>query len=171
MRNIFCMEFKKKKMCLIYIILMDIFQIMQDNLNLIVVAGIVLLLAYGFYSYSIDKFTIYDRMTNVNANTNANTNTADKMDAILSPDPMKSSALNPHDLLPNNEKNKWTTLNPITQNSMTIPDVMQSDFFIGVNTTGTTKKNPNLQGIGREDPVIAKIDTSGKFNISSIDPR
>lgn len=154
---------------------MDIFQTMRDNSNLIVGAGILLLLAYGFYSYSTDKYTIFDRMTNPNANANANaktkTKTADNVDAISSPDPMKSSALNPHDLLPKNEKSKWTTLNPITQNSMTIPDVMQSDFFIGVNTTGTSKKNPNLQGIGREDPVIAKMDTSGQFNISSIDPR
>ena len=168
---------------------MDIFQMMQDNSNLIIGTAILLLLAYGFYSYSTDKYTIFDRMTNPESKSGSGSGTGtgsgtgsgsgsgtasksrDPTDAISSPDPMQSSALNPLDLLPKYEKNKWTTLNPITQNSLTVPDVMQSDFFIGINTTGTSKKNPNLQGIGREDPVIAKLDTSGQFNISSMDHR
>jgi hypothetical protein len=155
---------------------MDILETMQDNMKLIIGVAILVLLTYGFYSYSTNKYTLYDRMTNGAGATGSGSGKSDSAhastDVISSADSMKATTtLNAHDLLPKNEKNKWTTLNPITQNSMTIPDVMQSDFFIGINTTGTSKKNPNLQGIGREDPVIAKLDTSGQFNISSIDTR
>lgn len=132
-----------------------------------IIIGIVFLLLIGgtYYIYSKNKFYVYDTMTNSSLDSSS-FQTANIIEPL--PD-TTSSAMDPSELLPTNHDSQWTALNPINEKSMTVPDVLQSDFFIGINTVGSSKKNPNLQG--REDPYIEKVDTSGQWNNNSNDMR
>jgi hypothetical protein len=136
--------------------------------NQTIIIGIVLLsfLIGIYYMYSRDKFYVYDSMTDSSVNSNA---APFETTNIIEPINTNSSAMDPHELLPNNHDSQWTSLNPINEKSMAVPDVLQSDFLIGINTVGSSKKNPNLQG--REDPYIEKVDTSGVWNNNSNDMR
>lgn len=149
---------------------MNYTQRLYENRNLLIGISIVLLLFYGYYSYSKNKFNVFDRMT-TNGTANSHVDVITNPSSSSSTSNSSSSTLDPHELLPIDDHNKWTALNPVSQTSLVVPDVLQSDFFIGINTVGTSKKNPNLQGIGREDPIISKIDTSGQWNLSSLDTR
>jgi hypothetical protein len=138
---------------------------MQNNIY----TGLVLLsiLVIGLYLYS-NKYKLYD---NFQSNDNSFASSYVSKDTPINTDVSKNNffATNPKDLLPSSQSNIWTTLNPISQTNMVIPDVLSSDYFIGVNTSGLSKKFPNLQN--REDPIIAKMDTSGQWNNNSLDDR
>jgi hypothetical protein len=140
----------------------------QSNQKIII--GLVLLFLVGgtFYLYCKNKFHVFDTMANssFNAAPYQSTSVSEPISAAAD---TNSPAMDPSELLPNNHDSQWTALNPINEKSMVVPDVLQSDFFIGINTVGSSKKNPNLQG--REDPYIEKVDTSGQWNNNSNDMR
>lgn len=80
-----------------------------------------------------------------------------------------SHAAAPSDLLPNDQNNQWTTLNPNTNssNGVLMPDLLQAGYHIGLDTIGQTLRNANLQL--RSDPVIPRSQV-GPWNQSTIEP-
>ena len=139
---------------------------LQSNQTIIIGIVLLLLIIGTYYLYSKNKFYVYDSMTNSSVDNASSFESINIVEPISSTD---SGAMDPSELLPNNHDSQWTALNPINEKSMAVPDVLQSDFFIGINTVGSSKKNPNLQG--REDPYIEKVDTSGQWNNNSNDMR
>lgn len=138
---------------------------MQNNIYTGLVILAIILIGLCLYC---NKYKVRD---NFEPKDNFNTSSFSTIDAPAISDVSKNNffTTNPKDLLPSMQSNIWTTLNPISQNTMTIPDVLSSDYLIGVNTSGLSSKIRNLQN--REDPVIAKMDTSGQWNNNSLDDR
>lgn len=126
------------------------------------------LIFIAFFVYTNKKFKFFDKMTNIStANNDGNVT---KNTNVPSTDKVQVS--NHSDLLPLDTNSQWATLNPINSESVAIPDVLHSSgYHIGINSVGQSMKNPNLQGVGREDPVIPKLNSDGMFYQSSIDAR
>ena len=76
---------------------------------------------------------------------------------------------NPGDLLPVDQNNQWSTLNPVgmNQGNVQMPDLLQAGYHIGLDTIGQTLRNANQQL--RSDPVIPKVDV-GPWWQSTIEP-
>jgi len=77
------------------------------------------------------------------------------------------SIASPSDLLPSDANSQWAALNPVSQNSPNMPDLLQAGYHIGMDTIGQTMKNANLQL--RSDPIIPKKEI-GPWNMSTIEP-
>uniref|UniRef100_A0A6C0HHM4 Minor capsid protein P11 C-terminal conserved region domain-containing protein n=1 Tax=viral metagenome TaxID=1070528 RepID=A0A6C0HHM4_9ZZZZ len=73
----------------------------------------------------------------------------------------------PSELLPQDNNSQWAALNPSALNQGGMPDLLQSGYFIGLDTIGQSLKNANLQL--RSDPIIPKQDV-GPWNHSTIEP-
>ena len=75
---------------------------------------------------------------------------------------------NPSDLLPTDENNQWSALNPNATKSgeTSMPDLLKAGHHIGLDTIGQTLRNPNLQL--RSDPIISKAEV-GPWNQSTIE--
>jgi hypothetical protein len=70
----------------------------------------------------------------------------------------------PSDLLPQDQNSQWANLNPIGNGAVSMPDLLQAGYHIGLDTIGQTLKNANLQL--RSDPIIEKKDI-GPWNQST----
>lgn len=69
------------------------------------------------------------------------------------------------DLLPKDAANsRWAQMNPSGQGDISDQNFLTAGYHIGINTTGSSKKNGNLQL--RSDPPVPKIAVS-PWNISS----
>ena len=71
------------------------------------------------------------------------------------------------ELLPTDQNSQWANLNPIGNGAVSMPDLLQAGYHIGLDTIGQTLKNANLQL--RSDPIIEKKDI-GPWNQSTIEP-
>jgi hypothetical protein len=137
------------------------------------------ILGYALMSYSGNKGLVIDRMENWdNTNTNVQnpTNTASVTALQNKPQPPSPSSndyalkpvSNPSDLLPLDKNSEWTALNPVTMNgNISMPDMLQAGYHIGLDTIGQTLRNANLQL--RSDPIIPKMET-GPWLQSTIEP-
>jgi hypothetical protein len=74
--------------------------------------------------------------------------------------------LNPTDLLPKDSNSDWASVNPASNDLQGI-NLLTAGQLIGINTVGSTLRNPNLQV--RSEPVIPKVDL-GPWNQSTIEP-
>jgi len=69
------------------------------------------------------------------------------------------------DLLPKDAANsRWAQMNPAGQGDVSDQNFLTAGYHVGINTTGSSKKNGNLQL--RSDPPVPKIAVS-PWNISS----
>jgi hypothetical protein len=120
------------------------------------------------YMYS-DKFTTRDMMTSGAADSVAPSYSP----ALPSPAIPSASASatapvsNPSDLLPHDVNSQWGELNPMSNDGVNTPDLLQAGYHIGLDTIGQTMRNANLQE--RSDPVISKSNI-GPWNQSTIEP-
>jgi len=82
--------------------------------------------------------------------------------------PFLQQTASPSDLLPKDQNSQWSALNPtaMNQGNITMPDLLQAGYHIGLDTIGQTLRNPNLQL--RSDPIIPKQDI-GPWNLSTIE--
>jgi hypothetical protein len=69
------------------------------------------------------------------------------------------------DLLPKDAANsRWAQMNPAGQGDVSDQNFLTAGYHVGINTTGSSKKNGNLQL--RSDPPVPKMAVS-PWNISS----
>lgn len=73
--------------------------------------------------------------------------------------------MDPKDLLPTDKNNEWSNIAP-SKDLANIPFV-NAGHHIGVNTIGSSLRNPNLQV--RSEPVIPQTNT-GPWNNTTIEP-
>lgn len=72
------------------------------------------------------------------------------------------------DLLPKDAANsKWAQVNPAGQGDVKDQNFLNAGYMIGINTIGSSLKNPNLQL--RSEPVIPKVSV-GPFLNSTYEP-
>jgi hypothetical protein len=72
------------------------------------------------------------------------------------------------DLLPKDAANsRWAQLNPAGQGDVRDQNFLTAGYHVGVNTTGSTKKNSNLQL--RSEPANPQLNVS-PWNQSTIEP-
>lgn len=73
--------------------------------------------------------------------------------------------LNAADLLPKDAANsRWAQMNPAGQGDVSDQNFLTAGYHVGINTTGSSRKNGNLQL--RSDPPVPKVAVS-PWNISS----
>ena len=75
------------------------------------------------------------------------------------------SCVNPSDLLPKDINSEWASVNPAS-NDLKNLNMLSAGQLIGINTVGSSLRNPNLQE--RSEPVIPKT-TIGPWNQSTIE--
>ena len=73
---------------------------------------------------------------------------------------------NSSDLLPLDHNSQWAALNPVNGGNVSMPDLLQAGYHIGLDTIGQSLRNPNYQL--RSDPIITKTDV-GPWNQSTIE--
>lgn len=73
---------------------------------------------------------------------------------------------NSADLLPLDQNSQWASLNPVNAGNVSMPDLLQAGYHIGLDTIGQSLRNPNYQL--RSDPIITKSDV-GPWNQSTIE--
>jgi hypothetical protein len=74
---------------------------------------------------------------------------------------------NPSDLLPQDKNSQFSDFNMLNQGNITMPDLLDAGYLIGLDTIGQSLRNANLQE--RSDPIIPKSDV-GPWNNSTIEP-
>ena len=72
---------------------------------------------------------------------------------------------NPSDLLPKDMNSDWSNINPANADLKNI-NLLSAGQLIGINTVGSSLRNPNLQE--RSEPVIPKTNI-GPWNNSTIE--
>jgi hypothetical protein len=133
---------------------------------------IFLILAWGLLSYSGLKSLNLDGMA-----TGAPVVAAQPpVDPTVVPKPQASTpgyalqpVANPSDLLPADQNNQWSALNPnaMKKGDVLMPDLLQAGYHIGIDTIGQTLRNANQQI--RSDPIIP-VQQVGPWNQSTIEP-
>ena len=145
----------------------------------VIVFVAMIILAYGMFSYSDSKYAFYDSMEdgsqqappavdNYQPTPPAAPQNVPEGGAVDSGYSSQKVAA-PSDLLPSDENNMWSALNPVSMNqgNVVMPDLLQAGYHIGLDTIGQTLRNANLQL--RSDPIIPKADT-GPWLQSTIEP-
>ena len=149
----------------------------------IVIAVIVLLVAYVLFSYSGSKSFSLDGMENGSTQPSVKETSAQNVvpppapSVIVQPPSAPATAsqnagyaaqpvAQPSDLLPQDQNSQWAALNPAAMTQGGMPDLLQAGYHIGLDTIGQTLRNANLQL--RSDPVIPKSDV-GPWNQSTIE--
>ena len=70
-----------------------------------------------------------------------------------------------NDLLPKDAANsKWAQVNPAGQGDVKDQNFLTAGYMFGINTVGSSLKNPNLQL--RSEPVIPKVSVGPFLNSS-----
>lgn len=139
----------------------------------IVIAVIVLLIAYVLLSYSGSKSFSLDGMKNGSTQPSVKATSAQNIVPPPAPAvPVQNAGYTappvaqPADLLPQDQNSQWAALNPVAMNQGGMPDLLQAGYHIGLDTIGQTLRNANLQL--RSDPIIPKSDV-GPWNQSTIE--
>ncbi len=79
---------------------------------------------------------------------------------------MNHSTVNPSDLLPKDMNSDWASITPAS-NDLKNLNLLNPSQLIGINTVGSSLRNPNLQL--RSDPVIPKSENTGPWNQPTIE--
>jgi hypothetical protein len=133
-----------------------------------------IILGYALYSYSDSKFMVRDNMEL--GSQQKKEPTIAQVPAQLPPSPAAQTegytpqqTAAPSDLLPVDQNSQWAALNPVSMNqgNITMPDLLQAGYHIGLDTIGQTLRNANQQL--RSDPIIPKANV-GPWNQSTIEP-
>lgn len=144
----------------------------------LIVILIFVILAWGLFNYSDNKTSVRDLMSDGQSMPSQMmpsqvavppTPPAPSAPSVAAPKQVLPTVANPSDLLPIDQNNQWSSLNPpsMNQGDILMPDLLQAGYHIGLDTIGQTLRNPNLQL--RSDPLIAKVDI-GPWNQSTIEP-
>jgi hypothetical protein len=146
---------------------------------------IVVVLGFGVYSYSGNKYGSFDGFDGASYTPQASPLASPQASIPpSSPSPVDMPSMstaasassggysakavaNPSDLLPQDSNNQWSQLNPVLSNNQQFPDLLQAGYHIGLDTIGQTLRNPNYQL--RSDPIIPKQEI-GPWNQSTIEP-
>jgi hypothetical protein len=146
------------------------------------IAIIVIVLGYGVYSYSGNKYGGIDGLTSGDYSPQQSIPAPPQVRPVQqsAPAPVDApsmsssnagynqmSVANPSDLLPQDANNQWSNLNPVLNGGSQFPDLLQAGYHIGLDTIGQTLRNPNYQL--RSDPIIPKQEI-GPWNQSTIEP-
>jgi len=144
----------------------------------IIIAVILLLVAYVLYSYAGSKKFSLDGMEGGMQTSTQPSVQATSAQYLVAPPatgaapsaaPAGYSAqpvAQPSDLLPQDQNKEWSALNPVSMNQGGMVDLLQAGYHIGLDTIGQTLRNANLQL--RSDPIIPKSDV-GPWNQSTIE--
>jgi hypothetical protein len=81
------------------------------------------------------------------------------------PSTCNQQTTDPSDLLPKDVNSEWSNINPANADLKNI-NLLSAGQLIGINTVGSSLRNPNLQE--RSEPVIPKTNI-GPWNNSTID--
>ena len=128
-----------------------------NYLLLLGIIGVVVVL----YKYNKDKTMYNDTMTTLNPATLGTNDTMNEQ--VHAKENVVST--NPSDLLPKNENNEWSSLNPVSPELKNI-NYLSAGSHTGINTVGSSLRNPNLQL--RSEPVIPKGEV-GPWNNTTIE--
>lgn len=129
--------------------------------NYLLLLGIILVVVV-LYKYNKDKTMYNDTMTTLNPAT-LGSNDMNKSNEQHVKENVVST--NPSDLLPKNENNEWSSLNPVSPELKNI-NYLSAGSHTGINTVGSSLRNPNLQL--RSEPVIPKGEV-GPWNNTTIE--
>ena len=148
----------------------------------VIILVVFLVLVLGLSMYSGSKRTRYDAMTSgdfvasapaspqrdFSKNTDSKPASVEEPLVDYEPESQAASATptTSSDLLPLDQNSQWATLNPVNGGNVTMPDLLQAGYHIGLDTIGQTLRNANYQF--RSDPIIPKVDI-GPWNQSTIE--
>jgi hypothetical protein len=137
---------------------------------------LLIIVSIALIGYSSSKGTVLDRMENGSAAPKTIVPDVPVVRPPTQPVPtvndnahaasVPQNVAAPSELLPTDKNSQWAALNPINQGNVSMPDLLQAGYHIGLDTIGQTLKNANLQL--RSDPVIEKRDI-GPWNQSTIE--
>jgi len=121
----------------------------NSNNNGIVAIILLLLLAFGVYKFSeyLTKKSNYG-LENYSSGINnvysdGSTKGYNNSNGLRSNN--SSNIQNPTDLLPANQNNQWSSLNPNGKGELSNINLLKAGYHIGIDTIGQTLRNPNLQ--------------------------
>jgi len=144
------------------------------SFNSILLIGIVILVII-LIKYNNDKVIYKDTMTtlnpsplnneNVDNGNYASINEPSQLPSIASKSCNKQVNTNPSELLPKNTNNEWSSMTPVTNDLKNI-NLLNAGANYGINTVGSSLRNPNLQI--RSEPSIPKANV-GPWNNTTID--
>lgn len=134
----------------------------------ILIILVVLVLLWAFYTYFYAKNTLFDSMTVQDVSANVAPSVAGHVDPSLrttaaqvvpgSDGYSKIPTCSPSELLPKDKNSPWATVKGDDKNDVFIPSLLDAGYMIGLDTIGSTLKNPNLQL--RSEPIIPKVTVS-----------
>jgi hypothetical protein len=141
----------------------------------IVLFIVLLILAWGIYTYSGSKSFMMDGMGDGQSPSQPSVKETSAQYIAPAPAPAPAqvstggynvqSVANPSDLLPNDPNSQFA--GSMNASNIAMPDLLQAGYHIGLDTIGQTLRNANLQE--RSDPVIPK-SMVGPWNQSTIEP-
>lgn len=79
----------------------------------------------------------------------------------------QKSVTDPRNLLPRDENNEFSKMNPVGAGDVANVSLLKAGFHIGIDTVGQSLRNANLQI--RSEPANPQLDT-GPWNTSTIGP-
>jgi hypothetical protein len=134
---------------------------------------LLIVISLGLLSYSYSKGNVFDKMSDGSSDGAVHEPAVQQQSVPPAPQVAGGSAgyalhpvANPADLLPKDQNSQWAALNPVNQNNIALPDLLQAGYHIGLDTIGQTLKNANYQL--RSDPIIDKKDV-GPWNQSTFE--
>ena len=152
----------------------------------IIIFVVLAVLLFFLMSYSGDKYSFADGMDTGNkgkdvpnsilvppnsAGQNATKNEKKSDSSVVQPAALggysQQNIIDGSDLLPHDDNNLFSSLNPVNKGNPITPDLLQAGYHIGLDTIGQSLRNPNLQL--RSDPYIPKANV-GPWNQSTYEP-
>lgn len=135
---------------------------------------LLVVISLGLLSYSSSKGNVFDRMSDGSSGVSVGGAPKNIVPSVETPkmggganEYAMQPVANPSDLLPKDQNSQWAALNPVNQNNIALPDLLQAGYHIGLDTIGQTLKNANYQL--RSDPIIEKKEV-GPWNQSTNEP-
>lgn len=132
----------------------------------ILILLVVLVLLWAFYTYFYTKNNLFDNMAVQDVS--ANSVPASTLDPSLRTTAAqvvpgadgysKIPTCNPSELLPKDKNSPWATVKGDDKGDVFMPSLLDAGYMIGLDTIGSTLKNPNLQI--RSEPIIPKAVVS-----------
>ena len=135
----------------------------------ILIVLVVLVLLWAFYTYFYTKNNLFDNMSvqdvSLNQLPSSSSSTIDPSlrttasQIVPGSDGYNRIATNsPSELLPKDKNSPLATVSGDEKGDVFIPSLLDAGYMIGLDTIGSTLKNPNLQI--RSEPIIPKTNVS-----------
>ena len=129
--------------------------------NMIIFVAVIVLIL-GFRQFSMRKFNISDKMTNALSPSSYESEVADSSVPVASngnedeftevegvsslpTGSMAAATTNPEDLLPKDQNNEWSKLNPTGTGDLNNVNLLKAGYHCGVDTVSNSLRNANLQ--------------------------